>query len=268
MMKNYEPLFRATIQLVLLTAFSFNLMGCATLTQPPNDNKSGNEADSAKPSKSQEVHLDQSTKSKYEALSKQAMDLANRKQFAEAIPKLKKAIEIKKTEAPDAELGHLYGNLGWICSNAKHYPEAADAYMQALKCVPANSALAKSFHNDEEYARRQVLNTHPELQKSVQHSESLSAAGFAAAQNKNYAKAIEHFQQAIDARIKAPADDDLAQLYANLGWAFANSKNWPKAEDAYAKALSIASPNCPNRKRYENDKRYAHDQTAIKKPKK
>lgn len=105
-------------------------------------------------------------------------------------------------------------------------------------------------------------------EKTLLQVRTFTEAGFAAGEAKNFDKAIEQFQKAIAARAKLPADDELAQLYANLAWGYMNQQNWVKGKQYYAKALSIASPKCAGRKFYERDLRYAQGQIAAAKQKK
>lgn len=96
---------------------------------------------------------------------------------------------------------------------------------------------------------------------------TLTTEGFEAAKAKDMNKAIDLFQRAIESKEQLPPDDELAQLYANLGWGYMGMENWKQAEEEYAKALSIASPKCANRKFYARDKAFNHSM-AYPAPKK
>jgi len=263
-LSNYRAFFQSTLFPGLLVALLFSsasLTGCGLVPQIPSQPDTHGGPASSQPGAH---HLNQQAINKYQSLSAQAMALVNEKRLADAIPLLNKAIAIKKAEGPDEELGRLYGNLGYVYSTLKRSKEAEDAYYHALKCASQGSQLAKDSQRDYDYAHSQLLRSNPEVQKLAQQARSLSDSAFAIAKTKNYDKAIEQFNKAIETRKSLPPDDDLAQLYANLGWAYSNKKNWAKADAAYAKALQIASPTNANKKFYERDKAYAHSQAGGK----
>jgi len=195
-------------------------------------------------------------------LCDQAVALEGKNKTADAIPLMKKAIEIKKKEKPDDAMGTLYGNIAYALSTTKKYDEAVTYYNLAIKCTSPTNKLVKDYERDLDYARHQFLNAHPTVGKAAEESDKLTAAGMAAAKAKDFPEAIAKFQKAIDVRKQLPPDDALAQEYATLGWAYSNAKNWAKADESYAKALDISSPQNPNRKNYETDKGYVHSQAA------
>ncbi len=152
-------------------------------------------------------------------LSAQVVELYSKKQYDEAIPLAKRAIEIRERllGASDPLVGSALQNLGSLYSRKKNYGEAVSLYNRALEIFekaskPDNEKIANTVHN----------------------------MGWLYYAKGDRGTAEELFQRSLAVREKAlgPDHPDVSFALAVLGQFYQKSLNYPKAVEYYKRALA------------------------------
>ena len=142
--------------------------------------------------------------------SKEAAELFKLGKYDEAIAKYQEVIKA------DPQNSDAYFSMGATFQAKKDIDQAIAAYRQAISFDPKN----KDYKDVLEKAYEEKAN--PILAKAIKHH-----------QDKDYATAIELYQQVIGIRPKN------AGVWANLAGALYAREDYAKARDAYAKAYEL-----------------------------
>ena len=118
----------------------------------------------------------------------------------------------------------------------KDYGEAAKAYLDILKSEPNNAellnktGLAYQLVGDPDQSERYYKKSIHADKKSSSAINNLGTLEFG---RDRFGKAIKDYKRAIE------IGDNLATMYSNLGYAYCGIKAYPKATEAFNKALAL-----------------------------
>ncbi len=181
--------------------------------------------------------LPKGAQARFDALFKQAAQLAKRRAHGRAVRLYQEALKLQPNGPRTSD---AYNNLGWSLAQLGRYPEASQAYQSAIKAKPNHKRAKQNL----EALQRQ-------LQRKADFKK-LYREAFALAQRGNHEQAVVSYHRAIK---KQPNDSDASNAYNDLGWSLYQLTQYRKA----IKAFEAAIKKKPNNQRAKRNLKLAQE---------
>lgn len=148
------------------------------------------------------------------ALNLQGGILAAKNDFAGAMDKFYRLLELRTNLNDTSGIAGAYNNIGNIYYYKGDYPTALEFYIRSLQYEeldPTEKGLAASFLN----------------------------IGSVYALQKDFIHAREYFERALNKYIELKDDSGIANCYSNLGNVYKSLKDLPQAKDYFLRAIAL-----------------------------
>jgi len=190
-----------------------------------------------------------------EDFSNKAFFERDHERLASSCSFFEKAIQLKERSDADDQLAQLYAELGFSRLALKQFTESARAYAKALEISSIDNPSRSFYERDRQFAQGAALEARKQSKVSPA-VQALAEKADAERESNHFVNALSLIQQAIQVQERSAVDDNLAQLYAELGFTCLAMKRLQDSEKAYTKAIEISSIDCPSKPFYERDRNF------------